>query len=81
MSKNNLSYKDFYEIINDFRKENNQRFDKLEKIFADFYKEDYIPLKDRFNSFAAKVTVIGTALLLGINIGWDIMKEKMFGGK
>lgn len=81
MSKDNVSYRDLYKVIDEFRKENNQRFDKLENMFLSFYKSDYEPLKDRFNSFAAKVTVIGTALLLGINIGWDFIKERLFGGK
>ncbi len=31
--KNSVSYKDLFEIITDFRKENNDRFDKIERIF------------------------------------------------
>lgn len=30
---NTVSYKDLYETVNDFRKENNERFDRIERIF------------------------------------------------
>ena len=33
MTKSSVTFKDIYQIINDFRKENNERFDKIEAIF------------------------------------------------
>jgi glutamine synthetase len=39
MKTNSVSFKDLLQIINDFRKENNDRFDKIEKIFANHCKE------------------------------------------
>lgn len=34
MTKSSVTFKDLYQIIGDFRKENNERFDRIENIFS-----------------------------------------------
>ena len=48
--KNTVSFRDIYQIIDEFRQENNNRFDKIEQIFANFHKEEFVPLEKRISN-------------------------------
>jgi len=74
-TNSNVSYKDIFQIINDFRKENNDRFDKIEKIFLNFHKEEFIPLERRIISLEklADRALLVVVLVTGIvATGWQL---------
>lgn len=75
--KNNVSFRDLYQIIGDFRKENNDRFDGIEELFNSFHKEEFSPLKEKMDTLTGKIAVFGAGLMIGMNVLWDIIKEKV----
>lgn len=43
---NKVTYKDLYNIIGEFRKENNAQFDEVKEMFNTFHKEEFVPVRD-----------------------------------
>lgn len=77
MAKNGVSYKDLYEIINEFRHETNTRLDELNAKFDLFHKEEFEPMLAWKNNLMGKIAILGGLGLLVFHTLWDLIKDKV----
>lgn len=76
-----LTYKDLYEVISEFRLENNSHFDKIERIFEKHCEEQnkmveavgirISSIEKWKENLSGKIAVFGSMLLVGVNLLWD----------
>ncbi len=76
MSKNSLTFQDLYKVIDDFRKENNERFDRVEKIFSDFHEKEFHPLERQVDKIWIYGSFAVTIISVGATMTWEWVKSK-----
>ena len=73
-----IGYPELYQTINDLRKETNERFDKIEEMFASFHKEEFTPIQRAVDKIYIYGT-LGLVVLSFVTTGiWEWAKMKFF---
>jgi len=75
MTRNGVSQEQLYKAINEFRKENNERFDKMEEMFTSFHREEFMPLVEWKNDLKGRLVIIGGLFMVGINVIVEFVKR------
>ena len=80
MAKDTVSFREMTakleEIRDDIKEESNKRFDKIEKIFSDFHKDEFEPLIRWKENLTGKIAVVGSVLVIGVNFAWDFLMRR-----
>jgi hypothetical protein len=72
-----VTYKILYDAIDTLRKENNERFDRIEAIFDSFHKEEFVALDKKVDKIWTYGTMGIAVLSFAATAVWEWIKERM----